>query len=255
MNDYSGQYGNPSSLDVSINAGLRSFMLGVYNKMAMGLVVSAMLAYAFGTIPALTAILVDPTVFMVLRWGPLVLLLGSNFFMRNPSPTASALLYWAVVAMLGTSLAIWVMIADQQLELSRMTGGTITSSFSTIGMAFMITAAAFAGLSLYGYTTKRNISGMHSAIVMMSWGMLPLVGIGVFWLKSSAIELGLMVVMLGIYSALIATQTQTLKLQYASVAGDQRSQAVLTNSGALNLYIAFVSIFQILLSLMGGSRD
>ena len=79
--------------------GLRKFMLGVYVKMGLGLL--AALAYAVGTIPQVTYTVLTPPVIYLVQWGPVALLLASNFFMRNASPTASGILYWAIVTLMG----------------------------------------------------------------------------------------------------------------------------------------------------------
>jgi uncharacterized protein len=257
MNNSYGGYGNAGAMDMSVDAGLRSFMLGVYNKMGLGLLLSAGLAYAVGTVPALTSLVFGTALFEVVRWGPIVLLLGSAFFMRRPSPLGSALLYWSIVTMIGMGLGIWVVAAeatmagDQSAQLQSASGTLITSSYSTIATAFGLTASSFLGLSLWGYTTKRNLSGIGSFLFMAIWGAFALGMINVFLVQSQGLELIIQIAFLALMAGLVAWQTQSLKTSYYAMQGDQRSLAVMTNMGALNLYIAFVNIFQILMSLLG----
>jgi len=247
--------------EAALDQGLRKFMLGVYNKMALGLVWSAVVAYAVGNPQfGLFPIVFSAPLIYVVQWGPLALLLGSNFFMRNASPTGSGILYWSVVTLMGAGLGIWVALAMSGVSGQTMGGREISVTFEAMAKAFFVSAAAFGGLSLYGYTTKRNLSGAHSVLVMMTWGLaiigtlnFALVGIGVIK-GSPMIEIIMQVAALGIFSALVATQTNQLRESYYYLAHDGRGQAVMTNYGALNLYIAFITIFQMLLSLFS-SRD
>jgi len=251
MNDFSRTYSGTGSLDMSADAGLRKFMLGVYNKLGLGLLVTAVVAYSVGTFEPLTQLVFNSPLRLVVQWGPLALLFGSNFLMRNPSPMASGLLYWAIVALLGAQVSFWVVVAESNLSGVAPTYAAAAATYGTIAKAAVITGAAFFGLSLYGYTTKRNLTGLHSAIVLMSWGALPIIFLATF-MGSSLLMTGIMFGMLAIYGILIVTQTQQLKVMYAYADGDERSLAAMTNHGALNFYIAVISIFQILMSLFSG---
>lgn len=262
MNEYLGRAGSiPAGREeMALDPGLRKFMLGVYTKMGLGLLWSAALAFAVGTIPQVGQIVLSPPVFYIVQWGPIVLLLGSNFFMRNASPTGAGFLYWAVVTLMGLGLGVWVALAANAVSATTLGGQTLNVTFAGMAKAFLATAAAFGGLALWGYTTKRNMSGLHSMLAMMTWGIaliavlnLALVSFGVIQ-ASSMFEIGMQVVTLIVFSLLVATQTNQLREMYYYLANDQRGQAVMTNFGALNLYIAFVTIFQILLSFFS-SRE
>lgn len=254
MNDFSRTHPGAGSLDMSVDAGLRSFMLGVYNKMGLGLLLSAAIAYSVGTFPPLTNLVFGTPLLHVVMWGPLVLLIGSNFFMRNPSPVGSAVLYWAVVTLIGASLSFWVVMASTSQTVENFRGAEIAIDFGTIAQAFVITAGAFMALSVFGYTTKRNLMPMQNFLFMAIFGAVALGILNVFFFQSGLIELLLQFAVLLLMAGLVAWQTQALKVTYYQIAGDQRSMAVMTNMGALNLYIAFVNMFQIILSLLG-SRD
>ncbi|WP_291843664.1 Bax inhibitor-1/YccA family protein [Maricaulis sp.] len=254
MNDFSRTYSGAGSLDMSVDAGLRSFMLGVYNKMGLGLLLSAAIAYAVGTYPPLTNLVFGTPLLFAVQWGPLALLIGSSFFMRNPSPIGSAVLYWAIVTLIGASLSFWVIIASSGQVVQSVGGRSLSVDFGTIAQAFVITAGAFMALSVFGYTTKRNLMPMQSFLFMAVFGAVALGVLNFIFFQSGMLELLLQFAVLLLMAGVVAWQTQSLKVTYYQIAGDQRSMAVMTNMGALNLYIAFVNMFQIILSLFG-SRE
>ena len=254
MNDFSRTYSGGASMDMSVDAGLRKFMLGVYNKMGLGLLLSEAIAYAVGTYPPLTQLVFGTPLLFVVQWGPLALLMGSMFFMRNPSPTGSAILYWAIVTLIGASLSFWVVMATSGQAVQRIGGGSLSVDFGTIAQAFVITAGSFMALSVFGYTTKRNLMPMQNFLFMAVFGAIALGLLNMFFFQSGMLELLLQFAVLLLMAGVVAWQTQALKVTYYQIAGDQRSMAVMTNMGALNLYIAFVNMFQIILSLLG-SRE
>jgi FtsH-binding integral membrane protein len=238
---------------MALDPGLRKFMLGVYQKMGLGLLWSAALAYAVGTIAPVTQIVLTPPVIYIVMWGPVALLLGSSFLMRNASPASSGALYWGVVTLMGLGLGVWVFLAVNAVSVETMGGRTMMVTFEGMTKALLITAASFGGLALWGYTTKRNLSGMHSLLVMATWGIALILVINIF-MRSGMLELIMQGVTLAVFALLVATQTNVLRETYYHIAHDERSQAVMTNFGALNLYIAFVQIFQIILSFLS-SRE
>jgi len=253
MNDYryASQTGyGAGALDTSVDEGLRRFMLGVYNKMALGLLWSALLAFVVGTVTPVTALVFGTPLVYVVQFGPIALLVGSMFFMRNPSPTGAAVLYWSVVTLIGMGLGVWVLMATGGQSVETLTG-TISVTFGTIAQAFVITAGAFLALSLWGYTTKTNLQPIGSFLIMGVFGILAISLLNIFFLESSALQWGIQFGILLLMAGVTAWQTQGLKLSYHQIAGDQRSMAVMTNYGALNLYIAFVNMFQVILMLLG----
>jgi len=115
MNDFNrttAPYARPGTMDTSVDAGLRRFMLGVYNKLGLGLLLSAVLAYAAGTYAPLTNLIFGTPLLYVVQFGPIALILISMFAMRNPSPTGTAVLYWSVVSLIGLGLGVWVYAAQ-----------------------------------------------------------------------------------------------------------------------------------------------
>ncbi|MBA3051211.1 MAG: Bax inhibitor-1/YccA family protein [Alphaproteobacteria bacterium] len=246
MSDFRNGYSMPAAADMSVDAGLRSFMLGVYNKLALGLALAGALAWTVGNVPAVTSLLYTQTaegfsmtiLGMVLQFLPLVLIFGSMFFMKNPTAGGTSLLYWAVVASMGASLG-WVFL--------RYTGGSVASTF-------FITAAAFGGLSLFGYTTKKDLSGFGSFLIMAVIGLI-IASIVNMFLGSSMLYWIITYAGVLIFSGLIAYDTQRLKMTYYAIGGDKNAMGVATSFGALSLFIDFVNLFLFLLRIFGGNRS
>lgn len=240
-------------MDASVDAGLRSFMLGVYNKLALGIAASGLVAFAVGTVPALTQLVWGTPLAFVVQFGPIALILFSAFAMRNPSPLGSAVVYWSIVGLLGASLSMWVVMATMDQSVTSRAGASMSVDFLTITKAFLVTATAFGALSLFGYTTKRDLRPMGVFMIMALWGVIGLSLISFFFPPSGMLETGIMLAVLLLSAGLIAWETQELKRGYYQFAGDQRSMAVMTNWGALNFFILFYNMFTIILSFM--SRD
>jgi FtsH-binding integral membrane protein len=249
MSDFNRGYARTIPVDradMSVDAGLRCFMLGVYNKMALGLLLSAVLAWVTADFAPVQQLLyvVSPEgrlvgftgLGTVVRFAPLAVLLGA-MFMRNPSPRSAGIVYWSVVAAIGAGLGVWLLA---------YTG-------SSVALTFLITAAAFGGLSLVGYTTKKDLTGFGSFLLMGLIGLVLASLVGLFWHPPG---FSMIISALGvlIFAGLIAYDTQRLKMTYYQLGGDQASMAVATNYGALNLYLNFINLFQFLLSLTGSRR-
>ena len=122
-----------------------------------------------------------------------------------------------------------------------------------IALTFLTTAAAFGGLSLWGYVTKKDLTGFGSFLVMGLIGLIIASLVNIF-LHSGALQFMVTVLGVFIFSGLIAYQTQQLKMTYYALGGDRNAMGVATNYGALNLYIMFINLFQLLLQLMGSRR-
>jgi FtsH-binding integral membrane protein len=247
MSDY--DRGFPRSVpagaaDMAVDAGLRGFMLGVYNKVALGLLVSAVLAWLTVSYPPVTNLLYVTEggrlvgftpLGMIIRFAPLLMLLVGMFAMRNPNPRTAGFFYWAFVTLIGAGLGVWFLIYN----------------LPTISLTFLITATAFGALSLVGYTTKKDLTGFGSFLIVGLWGIIiaSLVNMflhlpGVFFIVNI---LGVL-----IFAGLIAYDTQRLKMTYYALGGNQAAMGVATNYGALSLYLNFLNLFQFLLMFVGG---
>lgn len=228
-----------NTMDMSVDAGLRSFMLGVYNKMGLGLVLSGILAYITSSVPAVRDMLFTANggytlPGMILSFAPLGVMLIGMFAMRNPSKTGANLFYWTIVTLIGAGLGVLAL---------RYTGQSLASTF-------FITASAFGALSLWGYTTKRDLTGFGSFLIMGVFGLI-LASIVNIFLQSPMMMFVISGLGVLIFSGLIAFDTQRLKFEYYYLKGDDTAMSVATSMGALSLYLNFINLFQFLLSFLG----
>ncbi|MEZ5938733.1 MAG: Bax inhibitor-1/YccA family protein [Hyphomonadaceae bacterium] len=246
--------GAEGAVDVSVDAGLRAFMLGVFTKLGLGIALAGVLAFVAGTVQPVEQLVFHTPLLYVVQWGPVALLFGSMFFMKNPSPLATGIMYWAIVTMMGLGLGIWVVMAGQQTGAVTRGGIDISLTYVTIAKAFLITASAFGALALWGYTTKRNLGPIGNFAIMALWGVVALSLLNLILPPSSTFEWIIMAAVFGLSAFLVAWETQQLKHGYYQFAGDTRSLAVMTNWGALNFFISFVNMFRIVLMFLS-SRD
>lgn len=255
MNDFNRSMTGRTAgtMDTSVDQGLRSFMLGVYNKLALGIALSGLIAFAVGTVEPLTQLVWGTPLAFVVQFGPLALILISAFAMRNPSPMGSAILYWTIVSLLGASLSMWVVLAQMDTSVATRGGASLSVDFMTITKAFLVTATAFGALSLWGYTTKVNLRPVGTFLVVALFGLVFIGLISLLFPPSGMFELLIQGGILLVSAGLVAWETQSLKEGYYQFGGDQRSMAVMTNWGALNFFILFYNMFTIILSFM--SRD
>ena len=247
---YRSQYGSipAQRADMAVDAGLRSFMIGVYNKVALGLVVSAALAYLTSSVAPIRDLMfvvgadgrlagMTPLGWIV-AFAPLGILLVSGVAMRNPTSGAASALYWTIVAVSGASLGVVGLM---------YTGASIAAMF-------LITATAFGALSLVGYTTKKDLTGFGSFLIVGVIGLVIASLVNLF-LRSEAVQFAVSVIGVFVFAGLIAYDTQRLKLSYYELGGNEAARGVATSYGALSLYINFINLFQFLLSLFGQRRD
>ena len=260
MNQFNTSVAQGRSMDASVDAGLRAFMLGVYTKLTLGIGLAGLLAFIAGTVDAVSAIVLSSPMNMIIAFAPVALILISMFAMRNPSPTGSAILYWAIVATVGLGMGVYVYMAANSISASTAGGIQQSLTFATIGKAFFITSSAFAALSLWGYSTRSDLSAIGIFAIMGIWALfavaviymiLPAIGViepsgPMEWIISGGFAL--------LSALLVAWQTQELKEGYYQLAGNQRGMAVMTNWGALNFFIMFVNMFRFVLMLLS-SRD
>jgi uncharacterized protein len=228
------------------DAGLRSHMLRVYNYMASGLALSGIVAMLVYSVPELNAFFIKTATLpngrvvaglTILGWvailAPIGLILLASFRAATMSVTTTKIVYWSIVALNGIGFTLLIY---------RYTG-------TSLARTFFITAAAFAALSLYGYTTKRSLSGMGTFLFMGLIGIL-IAGVVNIFLQSSMLHFIIAAAGVLIFAGFTAYDTQQIKEQYAEAYGSdvQEKMAIF---GALNLYLDFVNMFQMLLSLIG----
>ncbi|MGO4564514.1 Bax inhibitor-1/YccA family protein [Rhizobium sp. 2YAF20] len=226
-----------------IDEGLRAYMLKVYNLMALGLAITgiaAYLAFSFavsnGQLTAFgQAIYTSPLKWVVIL-APLGLVFFLSFRINTMSVSAAQATFWAYAALVGLSLSSIFLIYTGQ----------------SVVQTFFVTAAAFGGLSLYGYTTKRSLSAMGSFLIMGVFGIIIASIVNIF-LQSSALQFAISVIGVLAFAGLTAYDTQRIKEMYfeaddAAVAG---RKAIM---GALTLYLDFINLFMFLLQLMGNRQ-
>src|SRR3989344_5661823 len=240
---YRSQYGSipAQRADMAVDAGLRSFMIGVYNKVALGLVVSAALAYLTSSVAPIRDLMFVvgadgrragmPPLGWIVAFATLGILLVSGFAMRNPTSGSASALYWTIVALIGASLGVVGLM---------YTGASIASMF-------LITATAFGALSLVGYTTKKDLTGFGSFLIVGVIGLVIASLVNLF-LRSEAVQFAVSVIGVFVFAGLIAYDTQRLKLSYYELGGNEAARGGATRYGALSPYIKFINLFQFLLS-------
>ena len=225
-----------------IDEGLRAHMNKVYGLMSVAMVVTAGVAWAVGTSDALLAIFRDPMTLRpnILGWvvmfAPLAMVFAFGALLNRMSAAAAQVFFYAFAAVMGLSLA-WIFKV--------FTGVSIAQTF-------LITAIAFAGLSLYGYVTKRDLSGLGTFLMMGLIGLLVAMVVNIF-LASSALAFAISAIGVLIFAGLTAYDTQNIKNTYLqhAVHGDSEWLAKSAIMGALNLYMDFINLFMFLLQFMG----
>lgn len=213
--------------------GLRSHMLRVYNYMGIGLVVTGIVAMVVASTPALYVPIFSSPLKWVVMLAPLAFVLLFSFKMQTMSAASAQAMFWAFCAVMGLSLASVFLV---------FTG-------TSIARTFFITATMFGATSLYGYTTKRDLTQFSSFLIMGLIGVVIASVVNLF-LGSTALQFAISVIGIAVFVGLTAWDTQTIKEQYAENF-DAESQQKLAVFGALSLYLNFVNIFQLLLNFTG----
>jgi FtsH-binding integral membrane protein len=234
---------------LAIDEGLRSYMLKVYNYMGIGLVVTGLVAYLTytqsfieqgGRVVGLTglgeALFASPLQWVVML-APLAFVLVLSFGINKLSPAVTQLLFWVFAAVMGLSLASIFAV---------YTGGSIAK-------VFFISAAMFGGMSLYGYTTKRDLTKIGSFLIMGLFGLIIASIVNIIW-PSGPLGFAISVLGVVIFLGLTAWDTQKIKESYNEGMGAE----LLTKGavmGALSLYLDFLNLFLMLLRLFGQQRN
>ena len=223
---------------VAYDQGLRSYMLGIYNHMVLGLAISGVVAFGISLLgigsPIVQTLYASPVKYVVML-APLAFVLFLSFRFENMSYGTLLGAFWAFAATMGLSL------------------GSIFFVFKlgSIANAFFATAAAFGAMSLWGYTTKRNLTGMGTFLVMGLFGVVIVGLLNALFFKATGLQLALNVLVVLISAGLTAWDTQRLKEQYDYVVGDAVMMGKASVMGALNLYLNFINMFTSLLSIFG----
>lgn len=220
----------------SVDEGLRAHFRRIYNTMTLGLIITGLTAFAVSESEAMMQFLFTGAMKWVVIFAPLAFVFfGFNqAVMEKLSPYALQSLFYVFSAVFGLSLSTIFMVY----------------SGTDIARVFFITAAMFAATSLYGYTTKRDLSALGSFLFMGVIGLLIAMVVNIF-LQSTMMHFIISVLGVLIYTGLVAFDTQNQKNLYLSMGPGETAQK-LAVMGALSLYIDFIMMFQFLLSLLGG---
>ena len=242
--NYRNTYAGPISRPVdqaTFDVGLRKHMLTVYNYLASGLLLSGIVALLIYMVPSINSLFYTVQngrmgftgLGMVAVFAPLALLFLAMFTYQRMSAGMAQAFYWAFVGLQGVGLSVLLYAYTHQ----------------SVIQVFFITSAAFAGLSLYGYTTKRSLSAIGSFLIMGLIGLVIASIVNIF-LASSGLAFIISIVGVLIFSGLIAYDTQRIKEQYAA-SWDRGTQDKVAIMAALGLYLDFINLFQFLLSIIG----
>ena len=231
-------YGAQAQSAALFDEGLRQHMLRVYNYMGLGLVITGIVAFVVSQTPALYVPIFQTPLKWVVMLAPLAFILFFSFKAESMSSSTARAMFFAFAAVMGISLSsIFIVFTGE-----------------SIARVFFITAAAFGGLSLFGYTTKKSLSGMGSFLIMGLIGLVIASLVNIF-LASSALGFAISVIGVLVFAGLTAWDTQRLKEMYLYSDLDAESAAKLSVNGALSLYLNFVNMFQMLLSLFGSRQE
>jgi len=222
------------------DVGLRSYMLSVYNYMASGVLLTGIVAMLFAPYARQVLISANGRGMSGLGWiitlSPLAIVFAMSYGAARMRTGTLQLLFWAFAGLMGLSMSTLFLV---------YTG-------TSIAQTFFATAAAYLGLSLYGYTTKRDLSGLGTFLIMGVVGILVALLVNMF-LQSTAMALAISVIGVLLFAGLTAYDTQRIKSMYAYVQGTEMAGKTVI-MGALTLYLDFINMFQFLLSFMGNRR-
>ena len=231
------QVGSAPSSTAYFDESLRQHMLRVYNYMGVGLMVTGVVAFVVASTPAIYQPIFGTPLKWVVIFAPLVFIFFLSFRIQTISAATAQTLFWAFCALMGLSLAAFFLV---------FTG-------TSIARTFFISAAMFGATSLYGYTTRRDLSKFGSFLFM---GLIGLVigSLVNLLIGSSALQFVISIVGVLVFTGLTAYDTQNIKEQFAGEFGS-KSNSKLAVWGALSLYLNFINLFQLLLNLTGDREE
>ena len=242
-NSRGGTASAPSRADASIDEGLRAYMLKVYNLMALGLAITGLaawgafaLAVSDGQLTAFGQLIYTSAFRWVVILAPLALVFFISFRIDKMSVAAAQTTFWVYSALVGLSLSTIFLV---------YTGASIVQTF-------FVTAAAFGALSLWGYTTKRDLTAMGSFLIMGVFGIIIAMLVNLF-LQSTALQFAISAIGVLIFAGLTAFDTQKIKELYF-VGDDTLVAGRKAIMGALRLYLDFINLFTFLLQFLGNRR-
>jgi FtsH-binding integral membrane protein len=222
--------------EVQVDPGLRAYMIRVYNNMFVGLLLTALVAYFTAqSQPAVMFIENNQLILNLIMFG---MAIGFSFVMNRLSYTGLQLYFYGFAALFGVMTSMYLVVYTGE----------------SVARAFVMTAALFGGLSLYGYTTKRDLTSMGTFLNVGLWVLIIGSLINAFIFKSSAGSMAISAISLVIFTGLTAYDTQKIRNLYYSGVGQEGLQK-LSIAGALTLYLDFINMFLAMLRLFGNQRN
>jgi FtsH-binding integral membrane protein len=227
----------PAATAARHDAGLRRHMVGIYRTMALGLLVTGGVAYGVASTPALVAAIFGTPLKWVAMLAPLAFVMLFSFRIERMTTASARMTFFAFSAVMGVSMA------------------SLFLAFTGISIAqtFLIAATMFAGVSLWGYTTSRDISGWGSFLMMGVIGVVVASLVNMF-LGSTMLHLIISLIGVAVFTALTAWDTQRAKSEYLAYAGTEAAEKLAVMS-ALGLYLNLINMFQLLLNFTGQQRE
>lgn len=234
--EYLGRTVDRAARAAEIDVGLRAYMQKVFGLMAGGLTITGLVAFFTAQSPAMLELLYGSPLRWVIFLAPIGIAMLFGFRIQAMRASTAQMVFWLFSALMGLSLAsIFVVYTGE-----------------SIARTFFIAAATFAGMALYGYTTKRDLSGFGSFLIMGVWGLLIAMIVNLF-LASTALHWAISVIGVLVFTGLTAYDSQKIKEMYSASDGHEvgTKKAVM---GALNLYLDFINLFVFLLQFLGDRR-
>ena len=228
---------NPAGIAERYDAGLKRHMVGIYRTMALGLLVTGGVAWAVASTPALTAAIFGTPLKWVAMLAPLAFVMFFSFRVDRMTTGGARAAFYGFSALMGVSLASLFLV---------FTG-------ISIAQTFLVAAIMFGTVSLWGYTTNRDLSGWGSFLMMGVIGVVVASLVNIF-LGSSVLHLIISLVGVAVFTALTAWDTQRAKSEYLAYAGTEAAEKLQVMS-ALGLYLNLINLFQLLLTFTGQQRE
>ena len=231
--------GQAGARSAQIDEGLRAHMNKVYGLMSLGMLVTGAVAYTVGTSEVLLQQIFGTPLKWLVMFAPLIVVFAFGAMINRMSAAAAQAVFYGFAALMGLSISFIFAV---------YTGVSIAQTF-------LVTSIAFAGLSLYGYTTKKDLSGMGTFLLMGLIGLI-LASIVNIFLASSAVAFAISVIGVLIFAGLTAYDTQSIKNEYLQMAqhGDKEWLGKAAIMGALRLYLDFINMFMFLLQFLGNRQ-
>lgn len=231
-------YGATAGL--AIDQGLRAYMNKIYGLMSVAMLVTGGVAWSVGTSPQLVSAIFGTPLKWVVMIGIFVMSFALPAMVNRMSVAAAQLAFYVYAALFGVFMSVIFVVYTQ----------------ASIAETFLVTAIAFAGLSIYGYTTKRDLTPIGSFLVMSVWGLI-VAGIVNMFMQSSALNFAISAFGVVVFAGLTAWDTQKLKSDYVAHAraSDEEWLGKSAVLGALTLYLDFINMFLYLLRFLGNQRN